>query len=232
MNKITAVVVFLLMSCPVYSREWRHGVRSVTALRAAASATAKSSEVDESDADNEADDQKSETDNDSGDMDTEDMDTDQNMDTDDADTNDTNMNEDMDDDAEGMNPVKSAIRASLKASALKQSNSSLGRFAAALDSGLSPRQTIKELLEPAESDFVAAASAVSTTGLADSARGLAGNAALSTTNGAMAVTAAPGVGRLTVAVVPEPAAWILAMTAILASVCTRRRPRDWSATSC
>jgi len=242
MKKITAILVFFLMSYPVYGRDGRPGVRTTSALRAAASTSENSSDTEGDDADNESDDQEMDSDNETDEMDTNEMETDdtdteemetdesdseQEMDTDDGDSNGTSMHDDSDDESDDTdddaNPVQSAIRASLKAATLKQSQSSLGRLAAALDAGLSPRQTINELLDSADSGSIALATAGSNTGFVGSSTVAAGSAM--PTSGALLVSnsAALMSSPLTASAVPEPAAWLLAATAILAPMWKRRR---------
>jgi hypothetical protein len=135
------MLVFFLMSYPIYAREGREGTRLTSAAFAAASASANTS-------DSEGD-EATESDSESEGTETSGTDSDHETKT------GTHSDSEADDTNGEMNSVKNTIQASVKASATKQSQSSLNTMAAALDAGLSPQQTIKALLEPAVTSSMA-----------------------------------------------------------------------------
>ena len=214
MRKFTAILVFLLMSYPVYAREGRDGTRATSAFLAAAS-TSKTCDTEG----NEADDEKMESDTETDGMDTNGTDTDQEMKTD-AHSDDDNEADDMNGET---NSVKKVIRASLKTLAMKQSQSSLVQMAVAPNAGLSPMQTIKELLEPAGTNGSAPSAVGSQTSLFDSSSIVAGGSIMPASGAFLVANFSMMSGRLTSSAAPEPSAWILAATGILAPLCKRRR---------
>ena len=216
MRKFTAILVFLLMSYPVYGREGRDGRRTTSAFLAAASTSKNTSDTEG----NEADDEKIESETETDGMDTNGTDSDQEM--------KTGSHSDGDNEADDMNgetkSVTKVIRDSLKTLAMKQSQSSLNKMAAALDAGLSPQQTIKALLEPAATPSMALSNVGSPTGLLDSPSAITGGFAMPASGSLAAATSSGMVsGQLTSSATPEPSAWILAASGLLAPLCKRRR---------
>jgi hypothetical protein len=210
MRKCIAILTLLLLTHRVYGREERLGSGTISAFRAAASTSTNAGDTEG----NEADDQKMESD-----TETDGTDSDQEM--------KTGGHSDGDSEADDMNgetnSVKNAIRASLKATAMKQPQSSVGQMTGALDAGPDPLQTIKELLEPAAPRASALSAVGSQTGLFDSSSAFTGGSVMPA-SGALLVTDSSLVsGRLTATTAPEPSAWILAATGLLAPLWKRRR---------
>ena len=214
MRTFTAILVLLLMSYPIYAREGREGTRMASASFAAASASTNTSDS----GGDEANDQKTESDSESEGTETNGTDSDHETKT------GAHSDNEADDTNGEMNSVKNATQASLKASAMKQSQSSLNKMAAALDAGLSPQQTIKALLEPAATPSMALSNVGSPTGLLDSPSAITGGFAMPASGSlVVATSSAMFSGQLTSSATPEPSAWILAALGLLAPLCKRRR---------
>ncbi len=215
MRTFTTILMFLLMSYPIYAREGRDGNRTTSAFLAATSTSKNTSDTEG----NETDDPKMESDTETDAMDTNDTDSDQEM--------KTGVHSDGDNEAGDMNgetkSVKNMIGASQKATAVKQSQSSLGQVAVALDAGSGPLQTIKDLLEPAASRSIALSTVGSQTGLFDSSSAATGGSVLPSSEALFVANSSIVSGQLMTSAAPEPTAWILAATGMLALLCKRRR---------
>lgn len=215
MRKFAAMLVFLLMSYPVYGREGRDGTRTTSAFLVAASTSTDTSDTEG----NEANDQKMESDTETDGTDASGTDSDQEM--------KSGVHSDGDNEADDMNgetnSVKNAIRASLQATAMKQSQSSVGQTAVALAAAPSPLQTIKELLAPAASRSIAQSTVRGQTGLFDSLSNVTGDSVMPASGALLVANSSMVSGQLTASTAPEPSTWILAATGILAPLCKRRR---------
>lgn len=215
MRKFTAILVFLLMSYPVYGREGRDGSRTTSAFLAAASTSKNTSDTEG----NEADDEKMESETETDDMGTNGTDSDQEM--------KTGSHSDGDNEADDMNgetkSVTKVIHDSLKTLAMKQSQSSLVQMAVAPDAGLNPMQTIKELLEPTVSRSIGLSTGGSQTGLFESSLAVTGGSVMPSSGALLITNSAKVNGLLTASAAPEPSAWILAATGMLSLLCKRRR---------
>jgi hypothetical protein len=224
MNRLTAIVVFLLMCLPAYAREYNNSRRTSALLQSAIVANATAAETDGDDTNNdEADDQHTDgtdtEDQDGDDSDNEADDGDDN-DTNEADTDDTDDQadagdkDDSDDDGADDDNNNTTTAASLKAAqsrALARSKSSLNRLAAALNEGLKPQQTIARLLAADDGRGIPVSSALQkAVGTGKSGIAASAGSVSVPTSAAMADSVTSDAGALSATAVPEPAAWFLA----------------------
>jgi hypothetical protein len=217
MKPIIVIVMCLLVCSPAFGRQHKHSLQTIKELHTALNLL----KTDGSDGTGTGEGNDNDSEND-----TEDTDTDATTDTDDQDTSDTKNNDDneTDDSDDDASSVKAAIRNSLRASAMKNSQEPLAAAAAALNAGLNAKQTIAQLLEPSGSlDSVTANAEVGQSLIA----GLGSFATTTDASASGAVANASGsltAGRLLSADVPEPIALsLLTMTALILFWHRRRR---------